>query len=96
MHHTQAAHAYLVKAYLRTSSGALLAEPDTVCFDLETALEIADNDQHYAAGLAIYALDEDGHLLADFPLVSHGTVIPPVMHAAPAFMPGIVQHVAAA
>lgn len=74
-----AAHAYLVKAYLRTSSGAVIAEPDTVCFDLELAMEIADCDQHYAAGLAVYALDEDGALLADFPLVSHGMVVPPQM-----------------
>ncbi|WP_029004604.1 hypothetical protein [Azorhizobium doebereinerae] len=90
MQHNQAAHAYLVKAYLRTSSGALLAEPDTICFDLDLALEIADNDQHYAAGLAVYALGEDGNLLADFPLVSHGMIVPgPVMQAQMAYMPGI-------
>ncbi|GGF74029.1 hypothetical protein GCM10007301_37300 [Azorhizobium oxalatiphilum] len=91
MHHNHAAHAYLVKAYLRTSSGALLAEPDTICFDLDLALEIAENDRHYAAGLAVYALGEDGELLADFPLISHGTVVPaPVMYAQSAAMPGAV------
>ncbi len=77
------AHAYLVKAYLRTSSGAVIAEPDTVCFDLELALEIADCDQHYAAGLAIYALGEDGSLLADFPLISHGMIAAPPQMPAP-------------
>lgn len=86
MQHGQEAYAYLVKAYLRTSSGTLMAEPDTICFDLDLALEIADNDQHYAAGLAIYALDEDGDLLADFPLVSHGMAIPaPILSAPVAF-----------
>ncbi len=87
-----AAHAYLVKAYLRTSSGAVIAEPDTVCFDLDLAMEIADCDQHYAAGLAVYALDEDGSLLGDFPLVSHGLVIPPQM--APAMSAAVVTFAA--
>ncbi|MEP9378115.1 hypothetical protein ABLE91_15465 [Aquabacter sp. CN5-332] len=70
------AYAYLVKAYLLTSSGALLPEPDTVCFDLDLALEIAETDRTYAAGLAVYALGVDGGLLADFPLVSHGMPVP--------------------
>lgn len=70
------AYAYLVKAYLRTSSGALLQEPDTVCFDLDLAMEIAESDRNYAAGLAVYALGVDGGLLGDFPLVSHGVPVP--------------------
>ncbi len=70
------AYAYLVRAYLLTSSGALLAEPDTICFDLDLALEIAESDRTYAAGLAVYPLGVDGGLLADYPLVSHGVTVP--------------------
>ncbi|WP_127089326.1 hypothetical protein [Aquabacter cavernae] len=70
------AYAYLVRACLLTSSGALLTEPDTICFDLDLALEMAESDRGHAAGLAVYALGVDGGLLADYPLISHGIAIP--------------------
>jgi len=70
------AYAYLVKAYFLTASGTLFSEPDTICFDLDLALEIAEEERGYAAGLAVYALDAHGDLLADLPLVSHGEMIP--------------------
>lgn len=70
------AYAYLVRACLLTSSGALFTEPDTICFDLDLALEMAESDRAHAAGLAVYALGVDGGLLADRPVVSHGIAIP--------------------
>ncbi|MEW6254523.1 MAG: hypothetical protein AB1592_01090 [Pseudomonadota bacterium] len=70
------AYAYLVRACLLTSSGTLFTEPDTICFDLDLALEMAENDRDYAAGLAVYALGIDGDLLAERPLVSHGIAVP--------------------
>ncbi|OYX14591.1 MAG: hypothetical protein B7Z15_03405 [Rhizobiales bacterium 32-66-8] len=70
------AYAYLVKAYFITASGTLLSEPDTICFDLDLALEIAEADRGYAAGLAVYALDAQGDLMADLPLISHGDLFP--------------------
>ncbi|TCT02671.1 hypothetical protein [Aquabacter spiritensis] len=73
--HTSA-YAYLVKSWLVTSSGAMLAEPDTICFDLDLALDMADSDRGYTAGLSVYALGADGQLLADFPLMSHGSPAP--------------------
>jgi hypothetical protein len=78
------AYAYLVRACLFTSSGTLLTEPDTICFDLDLALEMAESDRAHAAGLAVYELGIDGCLLADCPLVSHGIELPAVMPS-PAF-----------
>ncbi len=81
------AYAYLVRACLLTSSGTVFTEPDTVCFDLDLALEIAENERDYAAGLAVYALGADGALLADFPLVSHGIAVPGAATSRPALWP---------
>lgn len=71
------AYAYLVRACVRTSAGSVFQEPDTICFDLDLALEIAETDRVHAAGLAVYAIDSNGMLLAERPLVSHGIPVPP-------------------
>lgn len=75
------AYAYLVRACIRTSAGALFQEPDTICFDLDLALEIAETDRAHAVGLAVYAIDADGMPLAERPLVSHGIPLPPDLAA---------------
>ncbi|MFG1465398.1 hypothetical protein V5F77_21170 [Xanthobacter sp. DSM 24535] len=67
-----AAHAFLVRACLRTSSGATVLEPDTVCFDIDLALQMANDDRSFVAGVAIFALGEDGNLLSEFPLMTMG------------------------
>lgn len=68
------AYAYLVRSCRMTSSGDLVSDPDTICFDPDLALEIA-RDEH-AAGAAVYALGFNGHLLSESPLASHGLAIP--------------------
>ncbi|QTL05420.1 hypothetical protein J5J86_09105 [Aquabacter sp. L1I39] len=75
------AYAYLVRACVRTSSGALFQEPDTICFDLDLALAMAEMDRLHAAGLAVYAIDADGAPLAERPVVSHGIPLPPDLAA---------------
>ncbi|MEP9369762.1 hypothetical protein [Xanthobacter sp. VNH20] len=70
-----AARAFLIRACLRTASGATTPEPDTVCFDLDLALQIVDDDLPYVAGIAVFALNADGQLLSQFPLVSKGVQI---------------------
>ncbi|MFG1422278.1 hypothetical protein [Roseixanthobacter liquoris] len=72
-----AAHAFLVRACLRTASGATVLEPDTVCFDLDLALQIAGDDLPFVAGVAVFALDADGQLLSRFPLLSKGVHVSP-------------------
>lgn len=71
-----AARAFLVRACLRTASGATVLEPDTVCFDLDLALQIAGDDLPFVAGVAVFALDAEGQLLSRFPLMSKGVQIP--------------------
>ena len=71
-----AARAFLVRACLRTASGATVLEPDTVCFDLDLALQIAGDDLPFGAGVAVFALEADGQLLTRFPLLSKGVQIP--------------------
>lgn len=71
------AYAYLVRACIRTSSGTLFQEPDTICFDLDLALEMAEADRAYAVGLAVYAIDSNGTPLAERPVISHGIPLPP-------------------
>lgn len=67
-------YAYLVRSCRMTSSGDLVSDPDTICFDPDLALEFARDEQ--AAGAAVYALGFNGHLLSESPLASHGLGIP--------------------
>lgn len=81
MNMAASAYAYLVRACIRTPAGAVFQEPDTICFDLDLALEIAETDRVHAVGLAVYAIDADGAPLAERPLVSHGIPLPPDLAA---------------
>ena len=71
------AYAYLVRSCRMTSSGDVVSEPDTICFDCDLALQMARDERHHAAGTAVYALGYDGDLITDDPVASHGRSIPP-------------------
>lgn len=70
------AYAYLVRSCRMTSSGDLVSEPDTVCFDADLALEMARDESPHAAGTVVYALGYDGDVIDERPLARHGLVMP--------------------
>ncbi|MFG1346346.1 hypothetical protein V5F59_15740 [Xanthobacter autotrophicus DSM 431] len=66
--------AYLVTPILKTVTGCLIAEAETICFDRELAIEMADADRDRCAWVAVYALDSDGRCLRGGPIYSIGTL----------------------
>lgn len=66
------AYAFHVACYLKSPSGSLVCGPCTVCFDLELALAMAEDDFACAAGVAVYAMDERGRHITEQPIVGYG------------------------
>lgn len=54
--------AYLVMTYVMTTSGEVVEEGSTVCFDLALALEMAEMDCACVAGACVFALNERGQI----------------------------------
>lgn len=70
------AYAYLVRSWRITSSGDIVSEPDTVCFDADLALEMAREESPHAAGTVVYALGFNGDVIDDRPIIRRGLTVP--------------------
>lgn len=66
--------AYLVTSIIKTVTGHLAIEGETICHDRELAIEMAEADRDHCAWVAVYALDADGRCLRGGPVFSLGSL----------------------
>lgn len=69
--------AYLVVPFALAADGRWAKQTETICFDHDLAVEIAESETQFASGVGIYPLDEDGRCLTRSPIAWYGNFEPP-------------------
>ncbi|WP_454917203.1 hypothetical protein [Xanthobacter sediminis] len=69
--------AYLVVPFALAADGLWAKQTETVCFDHDLAIEIAQTETQFASGVGIYPLDLDGRCLTRSPIAWYGSFEPP-------------------
>lgn len=69
--------AYLVVPYALAADGRWAKQTETICFDHDLAIEIAQTETQFASGVGIYPLDQGGQCLTRSPIAWYGTFEPP-------------------
>lgn len=67
-------HAYLVMSMMR-SRGSLVVESETVCFDRELAIAMAEEDGGWSVWSGVYQLDRDGRCVTGAPIFCIGSLM---------------------
>ncbi|MFG1479402.1 hypothetical protein V5F53_12165 [Xanthobacter sp. V4C-4] len=78
---------YLVIPFALAADGMWVKEAETVCFDYDLAIEIAEADSQFTAGVGVYPLDQDGVRLTALPVAWYGAIEPPTDSALVAAFP---------
>lgn len=69
--------AYLVLPFAQAEDGLWVQESETICFDHDLALSIAEADGLFVAWVGVYPLDKDGLRLTRCPIACYGEGEPP-------------------
>jgi len=68
--------AYLVIPFVRADDGLWVQESETICFDHDLAVEMAEDDSAFSAWVVVYPLDRDGARLTGRPIACYGDLDP--------------------
>jgi hypothetical protein len=71
------ARAYLVVPFALAADGLRAEQSETICFDHDLAIEIAETESEFTSGVGVYPLDQDGHCLTYAPIAWYGPLEPP-------------------
>lgn len=66
-------NAYLVMAMV-SEEGKLLLQSETICFDRDLAIAMADDDGDHCTWVGVYALDAEGRSIQNGALYSSGSL----------------------
>ncbi|WP_234052293.1 MULTISPECIES: hypothetical protein [unclassified Xanthobacter] len=70
--------AYLVVPFALSDDGMWARQAETICFDHDLAVDIAETESEHAAGVGIYPLGADGCYLTCAPIAWYGAIQPPM------------------
>lgn len=69
--------AYLIVPFALADDGLWARQAETICFDHDLAIDIAETESEHASGVGIYPLGDDGRSLSLCPIAWYGAVKPP-------------------